>query len=152
MESEYIDLLLYNHVRWLSRGNVLNKFVSCLEHIEVFLNEKKQHFPELNNKEWLCQLMFLTDITKHFDKLNLRLQGQSQTALELFFEYWKGIATKLSIFLSDINTSTYKCFPNVKALANKSTIDKDKLITYVEALKEEFAKTLKLMCLYFPSS
>ena len=45
MESEYVDLPLYSHVRWLSRGNVLNKFVSFLEHIEVFLNEKEQPLP-----------------------------------------------------------------------------------------------------------
>ena len=69
----YVDLPLYTHVRWLSRGNVLNKFVSCLEHIEVFLNEKEQHFPEWDDKEeWRCKLMFLTDLTKHLNELNLR--------------------------------------------------------------------------------
>lgn len=153
MESEYVDLPLYSHVRWLSRGNVLNKFVSCLEHIQVFLNEK-EHFPELNDKEWLSKLMFLTDISKHLNELNLSLQGQSQTALELF-EYWKGFATKLSILLFDINTSTYKYFPNVKALANKSTIDKDELTKMLKHLKRNFPKdekTLKPICLYFPSS
>ena len=93
--------------------------------------------------------MFLTDITKHLNELNLRLQGQSQTALELF-KYWKRFATKLSIFLSDINTSTYKYFSNVKALANKSTIDKDELITYVAALKEEFSKRCKDFEAYIP--
>ena len=50
--------------------------------------------------------MFLTDITKLLNELYVRLQGQSRTALELV-EYWKGFATKLSIFLSDINTSTH---------------------------------------------
>ena len=75
MESEYVDLPLYSHVRWLTRDNVLNKFVTFLELIEVFLNEKEQHFPELNDKEWLCKLMFLADITKHLNGLNLRLQG-----------------------------------------------------------------------------
>ena len=97
--------------------------------------------------------MFLTDITKYLIELNLRLQGHSQTALELF-EYWKGLATKLSIFISVINTSTYKYFPNVKAFANKSTIDKGELIIYDDALKDYFpkdAKTLKPICLYFPS-
>ncbi|CAM1319473.1 Uncharacterised protein r2_g2779 [Pycnogonum litorale] len=149
MESEYVDLPLYSHVRWLSRGNVLNKFVSCLEHIKVFLNEKEQHFPELNDKEWLCKLMFLTDITKHLNELNLRLQGKRQTVLELF-EYWTGFATKLNIFLCDINTSTYKYFPNVKALANKSNIDKDELKTYVEALKDEFSRRCKDFEAYVP--
>ena len=50
VESEYVYLPLYSHVHWLSRGNVLNKFGPCLEHIEVFLNEKEQHFHELNDK------------------------------------------------------------------------------------------------------
>ena len=69
--------------------------------------------------------------------------------LELF-EYWIGFATKLSIFLSDINTSTYQYFPNVKALAIESTIDKYELITYVEALKEEFFKRCKNFEAYMP--
>ena len=80
--------------------------------------------------------MFLTDITKHLNELNLRLQGKRQTVLELF-EYWTGFATKLNVFSCDINTSTYKHFPNIKALANKSTMDKDELKTYVEALNDE---------------
>ena len=73
------------------------------------------------------------------------MKEQCQTALELF-EYWKG----LSIFLSDINTRTYKYFPNVKALTNKSTIDKDELIIYDEALKEEFSKRCKDFKAYMP--
>ena len=50
MKCEYVGLPLYSHVRWLSRDDVLHKFVSSLEHIDVFLNEKEQHFPELNDK------------------------------------------------------------------------------------------------------
>ena len=64
MESAYTDLPLYSNVRWLSRGNVLNGFVS-LEAIKVFLDEKEHHFPELNDDDWLCKLMFLADTTKH---------------------------------------------------------------------------------------
>jgi len=75
MESAYTDLPLYSNVHWLSRGDVLNGFVSSLEAIMVFLDEKEQHFPELNDDNWLCKLMFLADITKHMNDLNLHLQG-----------------------------------------------------------------------------
>jgi len=70
MESAYTDLPLDSNVRWLSRGNVLNGFVSSLEAINVFLDEKEKHFPELNDDDWLCKLIFLADITEHLNGLN----------------------------------------------------------------------------------
>jgi archaellum component FlaD/FlaE len=67
MESAYSDLPLYSNVRWLSRGNVLNRIISYLEAIKVFLDEKERHFPELNDEDWLCKLMFLADITTYLN-------------------------------------------------------------------------------------
>ncbi|CAM4569570.1 unnamed protein product [Caretta caretta] len=40
VNSQCSDFLVYNKVRWLSRGAVLVRFASCLEEIEVFLQEK----------------------------------------------------------------------------------------------------------------
>ena len=40
MNSEYDDLLLYNKVRWLSKGNTLKQFASLLPEIKAFLHEK----------------------------------------------------------------------------------------------------------------
>ena len=93
----------------------------------------------MNDDDWLCKLMFLADITIHLNDLNLRLQGQGQTVLELF-EHWKGIASKLDIFCRDITTNTYKYFLNVKAHSNRFTVNRDELQKYVEALKGGFAK------------
>ena len=138
MESAHTDLRLYSNVRWLSRGAVLNGFVSNLEANKVFLDEK-EHFPELNDDDCLCKLMFLADITKHLNDLNLGLQAQGQTVLELF-EHRKGFVSKLDIFCHDITTNTYKYFQNVKAHSNRNTVNRDELQKYVEALKGEFAK------------
>ena len=33
VQSQYDGLLMYNHVRWLSRGKVLVRFVECLDEI-----------------------------------------------------------------------------------------------------------------------
>ncbi|GFV40913.1 general transcription factor II-I repeat domain-containing protein 2B [Trichonephila clavipes] len=42
VNSAYNGLIMYNNVRWLSRGNVLQRFVDCLEEIRLFLqNESK---------------------------------------------------------------------------------------------------------------
>jgi len=138
MESAYTDLPLYSNVCLPSRGNVSNRFVSSLDAIKVFLDEK-EHFPELNDDDYLCKLMFLTDITKHLNDLNLGLQAQGQTVLELF-EHRKGFVSKLDIFCHDITTNTYKYFPNIKAHSTRFTVNRDELQKYLETPKGEFAK------------
>ena len=98
--------------------------------------------------------MSLADITKHLNDLNLGLQAQGQTVLELF-EQWKGFASKLDIFCSDITTNTYKYFPNVKAHSNRFTVNRDELQKYVEASKESLlneVKTSKFTGPYFLTS
>ena len=42
VNSVYNGLLMYNNVRWLSRGSVLERLVKCLDEIRLFLqNEGK---------------------------------------------------------------------------------------------------------------
>jgi hypothetical protein len=40
VESSYNGLLMFNNVRWLSRGRVLDRFVECYEEITIFSNLK----------------------------------------------------------------------------------------------------------------
>ncbi|GFV25913.1 general transcription factor II-I repeat domain-containing protein 2A [Trichonephila clavipes] len=46
VNSVYNGLIMYNNVRWLSRGNVLQRFVDCLEEIRLFLYKMRA---KLNN-------------------------------------------------------------------------------------------------------
>jgi hypothetical protein len=65
VESQYGGLLMYNNVRWLSRGQVLHRFVELLDEIRFFIPEKQQEFPELADPIWLCDLMFSV-ILQHY--------------------------------------------------------------------------------------
>jgi len=57
-DSEYIDLLIHNDVRWLSKGNVLNRLICLLPEIRNFLESR-------NTKIANEYFQFLINIEKH---------------------------------------------------------------------------------------
>ena len=58
VQAQYKCLLMYNNVRWLSRGRILERFVSCLDEIRLFMGEKRLEYPQLTDTAWLANLMF----------------------------------------------------------------------------------------------
>ena len=98
---------------------------------------RKRNFPELNDENWLLKLMFLSDISTNLNGLNLKLQGQGQTVLDLF-SYWNAFTMKLDIFTRDLNIKAFKYFPNVKNLSNQYEVNVDELQEYIKAFKAEF--------------
>ena len=59
----------------LYTSNVLSRFVDLLNPINLFLDQKRRCYPQLKNNAWIQDLIFLTDIMKHLQILNLALQG-----------------------------------------------------------------------------
>ncbi|XP_022165780.1 protein FAM200A-like [Myzus persicae] len=79
LDCEYGDLLLHTDVRWLSRGKCLERFFDLRKEILNFLKTNittdTTYFEnQLVDKQFLCSLAFLTDISQHINKLNLQLQ------------------------------------------------------------------------------
>lgn len=64
VNSVYNGLLMHNNVRWLTRGNFLQRFVDCLEEIKLLLQDEGiiEQYPQLLHVMWLSKLMFLADI------------------------------------------------------------------------------------------
>ncbi|KAM4048853.1 general transcription factor II-I repeat domain-containing protein 2-like [Anomaloglossus baeobatrachus] len=136
VQAQYNCLLMYNNVRWLSRGQVLERFVACLEEIRLFMNEKGQEYPQLTDMAWLTNLMFFTDFTLHFNVLNKQLQGVAvgKTAERMFCDI-KTFERKLQVFERDIESGQLKYFPNLKMHLENSTFV-DSLTSHQEIYKE----------------
>lgn len=71
----YKGLVMFNNVRWLSRGNVLQRFIDeiyLFDEIKMFLDEQNQIHEELSDLEWIARLIFFADFTQHLNELNIK--------------------------------------------------------------------------------
>lgn len=134
-ETEYGDLVMHNEVRWLSRGRVLELFLSLLPQIREFTASKGRVEPELENPEWIMKLAFLTDLTCHLNALNLKLQGRDKHPAAML-----GVVTAFqnkitSLFIPD---RQFVHFPSL----TKTTLDNPEMLqsfsydTFENALKD----------------
>lgn len=80
LNSKFADIMHFKSIRWLSCGQVLNRFCDLFHEIELFLEEQKldAEFSEISTAAWKERLYFLADITKHLNELNVRLQGKNE--------------------------------------------------------------------------
>ncbi|XP_028299320.1 general transcription factor II-I repeat domain-containing protein 2A [Gouania willdenowi] len=113
VDNAYSDLLLHNKVRWLSRGEVLKRFATCLEHVETFLESKGLSYPELEDLDWLSKLYFMVDMTSHLNTLNKNLQGKGSTALQML-EDVLAFERKMTVFAKDAQKGTLSHFPSLR--------------------------------------
>ncbi|XP_072400862.1 general transcription factor II-I repeat domain-containing protein 2B-like [Diabrotica undecimpunctata] len=122
-EAEYGDLLMYNHVRWLSAGKCIDRFFAIRKEIPAFLNKYvSSDTTELEEKfkdpELLRKLAFITDLTNHPNMLNLSLQGRNQTVSDLIGMI-NGFRNKLNVFKRALEKNNLTHFPSCLQIAEE---------------------------------
>ena len=110
MDSMYTDLLLYNKVRWLSRAEVLKRFVVCLKEVKTFLDSKGLNYSQLEQAEWLEKQHFILDMTARLNMLNTVLEGRGRTALHMLKDVL-AFERKFTVFARDLQRGTLSHFP-----------------------------------------
>uniref|UniRef100_A0A0L8FJE7 General transcription factor II-I repeat domain-containing protein 2 n=1 Tax=Octopus bimaculoides TaxID=37653 RepID=A0A0L8FJE7_OCTBM len=93
-ESEYGDLVYFSVVCWL----------------------------KLKSDNWICDLVFLMDITTHLNDLNLKLQKQNQLIHEMY-SHVKAFQTKLQIWENQLRTGDAFHFPTLAIHGSTSRYD-----------------------------
>lgn len=63
VQAQYNAVFKYNNVWWLSKGQVLERFVACVGEIRLLMNENGHEYPQRTDMAYLisCFLQILYD-------------------------------------------------------------------------------------------
>ena len=89
----------------------------------------------LSEAQFVCDVAFLADITKHLNALNQNLQGKDKQIADLHvFSHVKAFKTKLGLFLRQFNVQNFAHFPNLEEVKDQVEDFNCQAYMYVEAL------------------
>jgi len=145
-ESEYIDLLVHNDVRWLSKGNELNRLICLLPEIRSFLESRNtktanEYFGFLSDIRNVGKICFLNDVLSYFNELNKHLQGKNKVLCDMW-EIIKAFQRKLQLFENDLNSKELLHFASLKAHIENNpneNIGMDIFVEFLQKVQIEFS-------------
>ena len=147
MENDEVfnQLLLHTEVRWLSKGNCLQRLVIIYDSVAEFLSNIDEplsvRFTQNKN-----HLFYLTDIFAKFNEAQNKLQGKDITIVQSR-TILLGFQEKLVLWKSSLGRRNFNLFPNMSSLeqAGDTFSDEDlhTYISHIDKLREDFKKRFK---------
>ena len=145
-EEDYEKLLWYSPVRWLSRGQMLQRIFDLRSTIVIFSennDELKDLSMEFTTVSFQQTLAYLTDIFNKLNKLNISLQGRDSNIISLS-DNLSAFLIKIDVWVLSIEKGYYTDFQNFNSLGGTKEIQINKLIiNHLTSLKSELKR-------YFP--
>nr|XP_022911991.1 general transcription factor II-I repeat domain-containing protein 2-like [Onthophagus taurus] len=143
-DAVYSDLLQHNNVRWLTKGQVVERFWLIKEEVTSFLQTldtqgAKKHLEFITNQRNMLTVAFLKDILKYLNALNIELQGNGKLIFDLI-QSVSAFCRKLDIFEKDIARHEFIHFPTILEYKKEnSEEDVAVFVRFLSDLRDEFA-------------
>ena len=150
MDSDHQELLFHTEVRWLSKGNVLNRFLEMNVEIREFLvqRSKFQWAAHIADESWCFWLCYLCDIFQKLNFLNLSLQGKQANIME-FVDKLTAFQQMIELWLRKLKRGNISMF----TLAGKHLEEHQmKLSSFSGLVSEHLDSLQKQFCDYFPET
>lgn len=118
--------------------------VSTMATVISIINKEMDRFVEkLEDITFLCNLAFLTDITKYLNDLNLSLQGKNKNVFQLIAQI-EGFKEKLLLFKKNFEEKNLFHFENLNNMSKEySEINLEIYTKFIESLIENFNQRLQ---------
>nr|DBA32953.1 TPA: hypothetical protein GDO54_000696 [Pyxicephalus adspersus] len=111
MGSEFEVLLYHSNVRWLSRGQVLNRVFVMRVELALFLQEQQHcHADCFKNSEFILILAYMADIFAALNHHNKQMQGGGVNIIEAE-ENLKAFQKKLPLWKRRTENDNFANFP-----------------------------------------
>ena len=109
--SEHSVLLFHTEVRWLSRGRALTRFFELRKEVKAFLKELYyEHFKEIESKEFIQILAYLSDIFSRLNDMSVSMQGRNVNVLKCR-EIINALKKKLNLWCRRVERGNLSNFP-----------------------------------------
>ncbi|XP_063849112.1 zinc finger BED domain-containing protein 5-like [Scylla paramamosain] len=145
MDAAHETLLFHTAVRWLSKGNVVQRVFELREEISPFLRiqNKQDLLSAWSADSFEIRLAYLVDIFRQLNTLNLELQGKGSLIID-FVDKIKAFIRKMENWRRKVGMGNLVMLETVSEIVEECDAATQNLITqHLEALEGEFKR-------YFP--
>ena len=98
----------------------------------------------MSDPQWLIRLYFLTDVTRHLNIQNLKLQGRNKSIAELFKEVLV-FRLKLDMWIEQMATGECTHFPLLNCPELNGITDFEELQSYLVEMKSQFRRGSQIL-------
>ena len=109
MDENHVKLLLETSVRWLSKGNCLERFINLYDTILAFVGNREE-FQFLKSRKSKALISYVADIFGKLNALNKELEGEQKTLLDCKTIIF-GFISKLKYMIAKISTKNLSELP-----------------------------------------
>ena len=114
-----ICLLYYTEVRWLSRGNATRRLFEPRDELFQFFRKMNHDFEaDIETKEFLARLAYLSDIFEVLNNFSMSFQGPNGTLSE-YISKLEAFLRQLTPWMENVKNKKYAMFKLLTSVENK---------------------------------
>ena len=124
-------------MRWLFRGNATRRLFELRGELLQFFKEKNHNFQaDLESKEFLARLAYLSDIFEVLNNFNMSFQGPNGTLSEYILKL-EAFLRKLTLWMQNVKNKKYAMFKLLTSVEDKPNDEfSEKIVCHLSQLKK----------------